>query len=106
MRDPPICTATDERTSGRRRVRTGGVSIDDFGPEGNGVKGIGLTSSAVTLGEIEKLGWRLENASYLFMITGETSTSRVFVTGEATAISGVTVGIYLFRNTALPESAG
>ena len=57
------------------------------------------SSSAVTLGEIEKLGWRLEHASYFFMMTGETSTARVFVSGEATAISGVTVGVYLFRNT-------
>jgi hypothetical protein len=39
------------------------------------------------------------------MMTGETSTARVFVSGEATAISGVTVGVYLFRNTAPPESA-
>ena len=62
------------------------------------------SSSATTLGEIEKLGWRLEHAGYYFMITGETSTSRVFVSGEATAVSGVTVGVYLFRNTALPES--
>jgi hypothetical protein len=38
------------------------------------------------------------------MITGETSTDRVFMSGEATAVSGVTVGVYLFRNTALPES--
>ena len=57
------------------------------------------TSSAETLAEIEKLGWRLEHASYFFMITGETSTARVFVSGEATAVSGVTVGVYLFRNT-------
>ncbi len=63
------------------------------------------SSSAATLGEIEKLGWHLEHAGYYFMVTGETSTSRVFVTGEATAVSGVTVGVYLFRNTALPESA-
>src|SRR5262249_59479334 len=42
-------------------------------------------SSATTLGEIEKLGWRLEHAGYYFMITGETSTSRVFMSGEATA---------------------
>ena len=62
-----------------------------------------VSSSAVTLGEIEKLGWRLEHVGYHFMITGETSTSRVFVTGEATAISGITVGVYLFRNTAPPE---
>ena len=63
------------------------------------------SSSAVTLGEIEKLGWRLEHAGYYFVITGETSTARVLVSGDATAISGVAVGVYLFRNTALPESA-
>jgi hypothetical protein len=57
------------------------------------------SSSAVTLGEIEKLGWRLGHAGYYFMITGETSTARVFVSGDATAVSGVTVGVYLFRNT-------
>jgi len=32
------------------------------------------------------------------MVTGETSTGRVFFSGEATAVSGVTVGVYLFRN--------
>ena len=63
-----------------------------------------MSSSATTLGEIEKLGWRLEHASYYFMITGETSTNRVFVSGQATAVSGLTTGVYLFRNTALPES--
>jgi hypothetical protein len=57
------------------------------------------TSSAAVLGEIEQLGWRLEHASYFFMITGETSTARVFMSGEATAVNGVTVGVYLFRNT-------
>jgi hypothetical protein len=60
-------------------------------------------SSAATLGEIEKLGWHLEHAGYYFMITGETSTNRVFVSGEATAVSGITVGVYPFRNTALPS---
>jgi hypothetical protein len=37
------------------------------------------SSAAATLGEIENLGWRLEHAGYYFMITGETSTDRVFV---------------------------
>ena len=64
------------------------------------------SSSAATLGEIEKLGWRLEHAGYYFMITGETSTDRVFVTGQATAVSGVTIGVYLFRNSSLAEAAG
>ena len=63
-------------------------------------------SSAATLGEIEKLGWRLEHASYVFMVTGESSTSKVFATGEATAVSGVTVGVYLFRNGARSPHAG
>ena len=63
------------------------------------------SSSAATIGEIEKLGWRLEHAGYYFMITRETSTDRVFVSGQATAISGVTVGVYLFRNTSRPEPA-
>ena len=57
------------------------------------------SSSAGTLAAIERLGWRLEQASYFFMVTGETSTARVFISGEATAVSGVTVGVYLFRNT-------
>jgi len=60
-----------------------------------------VSSSASTLGEIERLGWRLEHAGYFFMITGETSTARVFVSGDNTAVSGVTVGVYLFRNTRL-----
>ncbi len=62
------------------------------------------SSSAGTLGEIEKLGWRLQHAGYYFMVTGETSTARVFMSGEATAVSGVTIGVYLFRNSALPQS--
>jgi hypothetical protein len=61
------------------------------------------SSSAVTLGEIEKLGWHLEHVGYYFMITGETSTDRVFATGQATAVNGVTIGVYLFRNISLPE---
>jgi hypothetical protein len=56
-------------------------------------------SSAAILGEIENVGWRLEHAGYYYMITSETSSDRVFLTGQATAVSGVTVGVYLFRNT-------
>jgi hypothetical protein len=50
---------------------------------------------------IEQLGWRLEHAGYFFMITGESSTARVFASGDNTAVSGTTVGVYLFRNTRL-----
>ena len=60
-----------------------------------------VSSSASTLGVIEQLGWRLEHAGYFFMITGESSTARVFASGDNTAVSGVTVGVYLFRNNRL-----
>jgi hypothetical protein len=56
-------------------------------------------SSAATLEEIEKLGWRLEHVGYYFMITRESSTDRFMATGDDTAISGRTIGVYLFRNT-------
>ena len=39
------------------------------------------------------------------MITGETSTARVFMSGEATAVSGVTVGVYLFCNVSFSPAA-
>ena len=34
-------------------------------------------------------------------MSGETSTARVFASGEATAVSGATVGVFLFLNTEL-----
>lgn len=55
-------------------------------------------SSAEVLAEIERLGWRLEHVGYLFKMTGQSSSERVFLSGEETAVSGVSVGIYLFRN--------
>lgn len=57
-----------------------------------------ITSSAELLGEIERLGWRLEHVGYVFQMTGQSSTERMFVSGEESAISGVTLGIYLFRH--------
>lgn len=61
-----------------------------------------VISSAGMLGEIERLGWRLEHVGYVFQMTGQSSTERFFVSGEQTSVSGVTVGIYLFRNTEAP----
>jgi len=55
-------------------------------------------SSAGTLGDIEQVGWRLEHAGHVFMVTGQTSTDRVFLSGENTAVSGSMVGVCLFRN--------
>jgi hypothetical protein len=61
-----------------------------------------VISSAGVIGEIERIGWHLEHAGYVFQMTGQSSTERFFVSGEQTSVSGVTVGIYLFRNTEAP----
>jgi hypothetical protein len=50
-----------------------------------------------TLGEIEAIGWRLEHAGYIFMVTGESTSEKFILSGQQVAVSGKTVGIYLFR---------
>ncbi len=102
----PVGAATAAKEAGQAFVE---IQLEVGGHTGSAGSGSTegrrlASSSAATLGEIEKLGWRLEHAGYYFMITGETSTDRVFVSGAATAVSGVTIGVYLFRNTALAES--
>ena len=44
------------------------------------------SSSAAILGDIENIGWRLENVGYFYMITSETSSDRIFLSGQATAV--------------------
>jgi hypothetical protein len=97
----PVGAATAAKKDGHRFVE---IQLQVGGHEGTAGFGSttsrrSTTSSAQTLEEIEKLGWHLEHASYFFMITRETSTDRTFISGESTAISGVTIGVYLFRNT-------
>ena len=59
-------------------------------------------SSARVLADIEKAGWALQHAGYFYMLTGESSTQQIFGSGQNTAMSGTTVGVYLFRNTDSP----
>ncbi len=98
----PVGAATAAKEAGQQflevRLEVGGhIATAGFGTaEGRRT----TSSSAAILGEIEAVGWRLEHASYLYMITGETSSDRMFLTGQATAVNGITVGVYLFRNTA------
>lgn len=56
-------------------------------------------SAGGVLGQIEAVGWRLEHVGYVYMVTGESSSDKVFLSGMQTAVSGQVVGIYLFRNT-------
>jgi hypothetical protein len=97
----PVGAATAAKEAGHRFVE---IQLQVGGHEGTA--GFGSTtsrrsteSSAQTLEEIEKLGWHLEHASYFFMITRESSTDHFMATGQSTAVTGVTMGVYLFRNT-------
>lgn len=49
------------------------------------------------LGQIEEVGWRLENVSHVFMETGQSSRDKFLASGQQTVVQGKVVGIYLFR---------
>jgi hypothetical protein len=55
------------------------------------------TAHTDVLSAIEAEGWHLEHAGYFFMQTGEASADRFLGTGQNIAVSGVTMGAYLFR---------
>ncbi len=60
--------------------------------------------NAGDLAAIEAEGWKLANVGYVFVSTGQSSRQKVFGTGESFAVSGVVVGIYLFRSVDAPSS--
>jgi hypothetical protein len=70
-----------------------------FNADPTGVGSNRIATHAGTLAAIEAIGWHLEHVGYIFMITGESSSDRILGTGQNTAVSGETVGIYLFRNS-------
>ena len=76
-----------------------------FNPDPTGSGENRTANHAGTLAAIESIGWRLEHVGYVFIVTGESSADRMFATGQNTAVSGETVGIYLFRNSDAAPSA-
>jgi hypothetical protein len=70
-----------------------------FNADPNGTGTNQVATHAGTLAAIEAVGWHLEHVGYIFMITGESSSDRILGTGQNTAVSGETVGIYLFRSS-------
>ena len=80
-------------------ARTGAASF------GSRATSDSVSSSAAILAQVEALGWHLQHASYCFVVTGQGSTERVFLSGQNTAVDGATMGAYLFRNarTASPS---
>ena len=56
------------------------------------------------LDAIEREGWRLEQAGYVFQPTGSQSRDRFLATGQIETIVGDLVGIYVFRAERTPEA--
>lgn len=79
------------------------IQLDVGTTQGQASFGLGSTEETRTdahlgvLGQIEQVGWRLENVGYVFVQTGQESTDKFIATGQYVAISGKTVGVYLFR---------
>ncbi|MDX6284725.1 MAG: hypothetical protein QOG53_210 [Frankiales bacterium] len=49
------------------------------------------------LSAIEAVGWRLEHVGYIYQVTSESSRDKFLASGQQIAVSGRTIGIYLFR---------
>jgi hypothetical protein len=69
-----------------------------FGGNNTTLNKIKTNSHAGTLAAIENVGWRLEHLGYVFMVTSESSRDKFMASGQQVAVSGQTIGIYLFRN--------
>lgn len=49
------------------------------------------------LSEVEKLGWRLESTSHVFVESGATTSSRILGTGQGVVNHGGVEGFFTFR---------
>lgn len=63
---------------------------------------VSTQSHAGLLAAIEGVGWRLEHVGHVFVVPGQSSHDTFMLTGQQTAVSGETMGIYLFRNSDTP----
>ena len=61
---------------------------------------------AGTLAGIEAQGWRLQSTGYVFITTSESSRDKFLASGQQVAVSGHTLGIYLFRRVERPAQIG
>ena len=101
----PVGQATTARENGQGffeiQLEVGSSQRDStiFGGNNTAYARSKTASHAGTLAAIESVGWHLEHVGYIFIITGESSRDKFMATGQQTAVSGRTVGIYLFRST-------
>jgi uncharacterized caspase-like protein len=100
----PISQATTAKEQGQGffeiQLEVGSSQRDTtiFGGNNDNIEKTKTRSHAGTLAAIEAIGWRLEHVGHVFVITSESSRNKLLLTGQQTAVSGNTIGIYLFRN--------
>jgi hypothetical protein len=100
----PMSQATTAKEQGQGffeiQLKVGSSQRDStvFGGNNDNIERTRIQSHAGTLAAIESIGWRLEHVGYVFVVTSESSRDKMLRTGQQTAVSGDTIGIYLFRN--------
>ncbi|GAA1145472.1 MULTISPECIES: hypothetical protein [Microbacterium] len=52
------------------------------------------------LGQVERIGWRLEHTGYTFIESGATTSNRVLSTGTGVVNHGAVSGYFTFRRAA------
>jgi hypothetical protein len=57
------------------------------------------TDPSVILNSVCNEGWELVNGSFVFIETGQQSRDKFLASGQNVAVSGATVGYYLFRRS-------
>lgn len=95
-------TAAKEQNQGffEIQLKVGSSQRDStvFGSNSTNIARTKTQTHAGTLAAIEAVGWRLEHVGHVFIVTSESSRNKLMSSGQQTAVSGDTLGIYLFRN--------
>jgi hypothetical protein len=100
----PIGQATTAKEQGQGffeiQLKVGSSQRDStiFGSNNTSIGQTKTQTHAGTLAAIEAIGWQLEHVGHVFVVTSESSRDKFLRTGQQTAVSGDTIGIYLFRN--------
>jgi len=111
FRASPVGQATSAKEQGQGffeiQLHVGSSQRDStiWGGNNTNLTRTNTASPAGTLAAIESVGWKLEHVGYVFMVTSESSRDKLLASGQQIAVSGQTVGIYLFRNSAKAVAA-
>lgn len=99
----PVGQASTARDQGQGffeiQLQVGSSQRDStvFGGNNTNISRTSTTPHTGTLAAIEAVGWRLEHVGHVFVVTSESSRDKFLASGQQTAVSGITMGVYLFR---------